>query len=262
MRGLLFDRQSAIVNVASDANSLKAVRPAIDEFVLSLPVRSKEVVVSSRPTIQDAKSGEVSLRLASSEEGFVVPTQVNFVAKGGGLIQRGHRVSGAYQVVVRYISNSYLWDKVRVMGGAYGSSCSISPVSGTFLCSSYRDPNLENTLDIYDEIASYLEGLHLDKEAVAQLVIGAVADLDHPLAPASQGSVSLNRYLTGQTLESRQRWRDEMFATSPSDFKAFAQKIRDSASDFQACVFGNVDSFTKANAALVEQRRLHLTDVF
>jgi len=260
MRSLLFDRRSAIVNVASDAKSLKTVSPAIDAFVLSLPIRSN-VAVASQPTLQDAKSGEVSLRLTSSEEGFVVPTQVNFVAKGGGLIQRGDRVTGAYQVVVRYISNSYLWDKVRVMGGAYGSSCSISPVSGTFLCSSYRDPNLESTLDIYDEIASYLEGLQLDSEAVEQLIIGAVADLDHPIAPASQGAVSLNRYLTGQTLESRQRWRDEMFATSPDDFRAFAEKMRASAADFQACVFGNADSFAKANAALPEQRRLHLTDV-
>jgi len=256
----VLDRQSAIVNVAADAKSLKAVSSLIDAFVGALPVRSPSLVANGQ-TLQDARHGKVALRLAASDEGFVVPTQVNFVAKGGELIQQGDRVTGADQVVVRYLSNSYLWDKVRVMGGAYGSSCSISPASGTFVCSSYRDPNLEGTLDIYDEIASYLEGLELDNKKVEQLIIGAVADLDSPLAPASQGLVSLNRHLTGQTLATRQRWRDEMFATSPNDFKAFAAKLRASASGFHACVFGNADAFAKANADLAQVRQLHLAEI-
>ncbi|CAN0279789.1 unnamed protein product, partial [Ectocarpus sp. 13 AM-2016] len=90
------------------------------------------------------------------DEGFVVPTQVNYVVKGGPLYKPGEVVPGQASVVSRFLRTGYLWDTVRVMGGAYGGFTKFSPVSGLFSCLSYRDPNLGKTLDNYDGCAGVL----------------------------------------------------------------------------------------------------------
>jgi len=271
MRTVLLDRESAVINLAADAKTLKVASGPLDAFVKSLPTKGSGLAVNlvanskaldhAGKTVADAMHGHPELRVTPSEDGFVVPTQVNFVAKGGGLFAPGQKVTGANQVVVRYLSNSYMWDQVRVMGGAYGSSCSVSQLSGTFLCSSYRDPNLEGTLKTYDGVVSYLRGLTLDDKAVEQLIIGAVADLDQPIAPASQGLVSLSRHLTGATLSNRQRWRDEIFATTPKDFESFASTLEEKQSNFHACAFGSKEAITRANSVLPTNKQLSFSDL-
>merc|ERR1719316_1087932 len=151
--------------------------------------------------------GKPNLRLPAENEGFVVPTPVNYVVKGGGLFAEGDHISGTTRVVVRLISQSYMWDKVRVMGGAYGGGCSVSSASGTFACYSYRDPNLKGTLETFDAVASYLEEVKLDDKQIEQLVIGAVGELDRPTSPASEGYISLSRWLRNDKLEYRQKRR-------------------------------------------------------
>jgi Zn-dependent M16 (insulinase) family peptidase len=191
-----------------------------------------------------------ALRLKSQNEGFIVPTQVNFVATGGALFSEGESVSGSAEVVVRSLSHGYLWDTVRVMGGAYGGSCSLSPVSGTFICSSYRDPNLVQTLTAFEKIADHLETHPPSSKDIEPLIIGTIGDLDQPLAPDRKGYVSMVRHLTGESLAARQRRRDEIFRTSPAAFAAFAKKLRASVHKWHVSVFGSEGAFSKANAIL------------
>eukprot|EP00929_Paragymnodinium_shiwhaense_P021794 TRINITY_DN14116_c0_g1_i3.p1 TRINITY_DN14116_c0_g1~~TRINITY_DN14116_c0_g1_i3.p1 ORF type:complete len:354 (-),score=108.26 TRINITY_DN14116_c0_g1_i3:120-1181(-) len=259
MRSILVNRKLAVVSIAGDAATLSAVKAPLDAFVKSLPEADEAVARKLQgETVAEAEADSKKFRVHAGQDGFVVPTQVNFVAKGGGLFKPGDKISGASQVIVRFLSNSYMWDKVRVMGGAYGSSCSVSPLSGTFMCMSYRDPNLAETLATYDGIAKYLESLSLDAKAVEQLIIGAVSDLDHPTSPAQEGYTCLHNYLTGQTLDVRQRWRDEVFATTPQDFQAFANRLRDAEPGFQAVAFGSEEAFSKANKVLSKEEQLKL----
>jgi Zn-dependent M16 (insulinase) family peptidase len=254
---------SVVINLSGDQKTLTAVDGHVESFLRSLPAKTqaKGKDPKAGPTIGDAMRGEPKLRLKSEDEGFVVPTQVNFVGKGGELYEQGTTVEGSASVVVRSLSNSYLWDTVRVMGGAYGCRCSLSAHSGTFACSSYRDPNLENTISTYDKLATHLEGLKLDNAAIEQLIIGAVGDLEKPVAPASRGYVSMLRYLTGDTPQIRQKRRDEMFATSPADFAHFAQKLRAESAKWHVSVFGSKTAFSKANAVLSQQKQIHLMEL-
>lgn len=266
----LLDQKAILINLSADKRTLKKVDGAVDKLLQSLLKAGKQKSVDQYMKafgdpfgkkallVTDAIKGKPLLRLAEKNEGFEVPTQVNYVVKGGALYSEGDHISGTTDVVVRLISQSYMWDTVRVLGGAYGSGCSLSHHSGTFLCYSYRDPNLKETLAVFDAVSAHLEGLKLDDESIEQLVIGAVGDLDKPMTPSAQGYASMTRWLLNDTLENRQKKRDEIFTASAGSFSAFVKQMRSSTSSWRSSIFGSSTSFAKANDALSEENKIPL----
>jgi len=266
MRKLILANDEVVINLSADRPTLKKVDGAIDAFAKKLKTYAGQatdarLLQETGASVGDARKGKPMLRLSAGDEGFVVPTQVNYVVKGGEMYKQGEQISGAMDVVVRFISNSYMWDKVRVMGGAYGGGCSLSFLSGTFSCYSYRDPNLMQTLKTMDAMVTHLEGLQLDDKEIEQLIIGAVGDLDKPMTPASKGWVSMTRFLLGDTLEIRQRRRDEMFSTSTKTFANFVSRMRSSLSTWKSSIFGSKTAFTAANAGLDSEHRMQLKEL-
>jgi len=265
MNALILQKKAIMINLSGDKATLKQVDGHADKFVKSLLAATEEPWYTKLaetlqwggsnageqgPTVSDAMKGKPNLRLAQEDEGFVVPTPVNYVVKGGGLFDEGEHISGATDVVVSLISQSYMWDTVRVMGGAYGGGCSVSHLSGTFMCYSYRDPNLKGTLDIFDAVASYLEKLKLSKPEIEQLVIGAVGKLDGPISPESKGYSSMVRWLVNDRLDNRKRYRAEMLATTSASFAEVAKRLRERSGSFKTSIFGSQKAFEKANKAL------------
>ena len=116
-----------------------------------------------------------------------------------------------------------------MIGGAYGGFCTFSPSNGIFSYLSYRDPNLAETIDVYDGAADALmkAAEAMTPEDLATAVIGAVGDLDGALSPDQKGWTSLQRWIKNETPERRQQFRDEVLGTSVEDFKAFAQRLKD-----------------------------------
>jgi hypothetical protein len=257
---LILQKRALMLDVSADKHTLQKIDGAMNDFVESLISAGKKSppIDAKGPLVADAMKGAPVLRLKEDNEGFVVSTQVNYVVKGGSLFPQGGSVPGSADVVLRLISQSYMWDKVRVMGGAYGGGCSLSHHSGTFLCYSYRDPNLKDTLDVFDTIASHLEGLSLDGKAIEQLVIGAVGDLDKPMTPSSKGYVSMTRWLLNDTLETRQKRRDQMFSTTAASFSTLAKQMRASTDSWRSSIFGSKTAFAKANAAFAEGHKIPL----
>jgi len=259
MNKLLLQKEALVINLSGDKQTLTKVDPLVDAFVKSLlDSANKSRADAKGPFVTDAMEGKPLLRIQDEDEGFVVPTPVNYVVRGGALFSEGDHVSGKYDVVVRLISQSYMWDKVRVMGGAYGGGCSVSHYSGTFLCYSYRDPNLKTTLDTFDAVATYLEKLKFSDGDVEQLIIGAVGTLDKPVSPSSKGQISMARWLLNDELEYRQKRRDEMLSTTAADFKEFSKLMRAAAKRFRNSIFGSKTAFAKANNALAEGRAIPL----
>ena len=117
---------------------------------------------------------------------------------------------GSFSVISKYLATSWLWQQVRVQGGAYGGFCSFDPVSGIFSYLSYRDPNLLSTLDVYDQTSRFLREQALDGTELTRSIIGAIGALDRYQLPDAKGFTSLARHLIGETDESRQRRRDEI----------------------------------------------------
>ncbi|GLC71241.1 hypothetical protein PLESTF_001094000 [Pleodorina starrii] len=245
IRSVLLQRRGAIVNLTADSVTLAAAEGAVADFLSALPPASASSSASSE--------WDSSLLLPRVNEALCVPTQVNYVAKGGNLFQDvpGYELHGSAYVVEKYLGNTWLWDRVRVVGGAYGGFCSFDSHSGMFTYMSYRDPNLLDTLEAYDGSVDYLRSLELSKDELTKAIIGTMGDIDAYQLPDAKGYSALVRHLLGVTDEERQIRRDQILATSNKDFKAFADAID--------CVRGDagrvvaVTSSDKATSVLEEK---------
>lgn len=229
-------RDGMMLHVTGDKAVLDTIQPSVDEFLSSLPGDSDGAKLPDyynveHPWATRAKADMPNLA-PLKDEGFVVPTQVSYVGKGGQLYEPGETVPGASGVVSRYLRTGYLWDHVRVIGGAYGGFCTFDSKAGdgVFTYLSYRDPNLDKTLDVYDGTSDALleaaEELEKNPDALATAIIGAMGDMDGALSPDQKGSTALNRWISRETPERRQQFRDEVLNTKASDFKDFAMRLK------------------------------------
>ncbi|MCH94537.1 presequence protease 1 chloroplastic/mitochondrial-like, partial [Trifolium medium] len=138
---------------------------------------------------------------------------VNYVGKATNVYDAGYKLNGSAYVISKYISNTWLWDRVRVSGGAYGGFCDFDTHSGVFSFLSYRDPNLLKTLEVYDGTGDFLRELEIDDDTLTKAIIGTIGDVDSYQLPDAKGYSSMLRYLLGITEEERQRRREEILAT-------------------------------------------------
>ena len=171
-------------------------------------------------------------------EGLMSSAQVQYVCRAGNFEKKGLPYTGALRVLRVMMGYDYLWTQVRVKGGAYGCMCSFGK-SGESYFVSYRDPNLEKTIEIYEKAADYIAGFEADERTMTQFIIGAVSELDTPLTPAQMGNYSLSGYMTHYTTERVQKDRDELLATDAATIRNLAAYIRAFMADDCLCVVGN-----------------------
>merc|ERR1719330_562305 len=228
-------RDGMMLHVTGDKAVLETIQPSVDEFLSSLPgdangSKLPDYYNVEHPWATRAKADMPKLA-PLKDEGFVVPTQVSYVGKGGQLYEPGEIVPGGSGVVSRFLRTGYLWDHVRVIGGAYGGFCTFDSKAGdgVFTYLSYRDPNLDKTLDVYDATADALleaaEELEQNPDALATAIIGAVGDMDGALSPDQKGATALNRWIARESPEQRQKFRDQVLNTKAEDFKTLAERL-------------------------------------
>ncbi|KAJ8572344.1 hypothetical protein K7X08_008855 [Anisodus acutangulus] len=209
IRKSLLSKNGCLINLTADGKNLTNAEKHISKFLDLLPNTSP------------VESAAWNAQLSRSNEAFVVPTQVNYVGKAANLYEAGYELNGSAYVISNYISNTWLWDRVRVSGGAYGGFCGFDTHSGVFSFLSYRDPNLLKTLDVYDGTSSFLKELEMDDDALTKAIIGTIGDVDAYQLPDAKGYSGLLRHLLGVTDEERQRRREEILSTRLEDFKKF-----------------------------------------
>ncbi len=176
--------------------------------------------------------------LEKKNEGYLTSAQVQYVCRAGNFIRKGLPYTGALKVLKVMMGYDYLWNRVRVKGGAYGCMCSFGK-SGDSYFVSYRDPNLKKTVDVYEKAAEYVEGFEADERTMTQFVIGAISELDVPMTPAAKGLYSLTGYMTKLPFASVQREREELLAATPEDIRGLAGHIRAFMGDDCLCVVGS-----------------------
>ncbi len=179
-------------------------------------------------------------------EGFLTASQVQYVCRAGNFITKGLSYTGALRVLRVMMGYDYLWNNVRVKGGAYGCMCSFGKTGESYFVS-YRDPNLENTVAVYEAAADYVENWQGDEEELTQYLIGAISELDVPKTPQDKGNFSLGGYLTGQTEEELQRERDEILSVSVENIRELAKHIRAFLSEDCLCVVGREEKIKEAD---------------
>lgn len=242
-------KDGMIVNLTGDESLVANSMSSVKEFVGKLPAGS-----ASESVVKKWAANRKLLPLRN--EGFSIPSQVNYVVKGGPIFHPGDDVKGSYSVVARYLSTGYLWDQVRVLGGAYGGFARFSDVTGRFTYISYRDPNCFNTLNVYDETATALSEADLSSEDVLQAIIGSVGELDSPMSPDQKGYVSLVRHLSGETAADRQKARTEILNASAADFKEFADHLKKLRETGSVAIFGSQAALDDANSKLPADKQL------
>ncbi|KAK7308213.1 hypothetical protein VNO77_41813 [Canavalia gladiata] len=213
IRKSIFSKQGCLINITADRKNLASTERAVSKFVDMLP--------TSSPIAPTTWNG----RLPLTNEAIVIPTQVNYVGKAANIYDTGYQLNGSAYVISKYISNTWLWDRVRVSGGAYGGFCDFDTHSGVFSFLSYRDPNLLKTLDVYDGTGDFLRELKIDDDTLTKAIIGTIGDVDSYQLPDAKGYSSMLRYLLGITEEERQKRREEILSTSLKDFKDFMEAM-------------------------------------
>ena len=240
MREALITRQALICNVTLDAANWESFKPQLDTFLSALPAR--EVRIESFGVHPEEK-----------KEGLTIPAQVNYVGKGANLYDLGYEYDGSANVITDYLRMTYLWEKIRVQGGAYGTFCVFDDASGVLTFLSYRDPNVAATIDNYDRAAAFLKGLdssRLTENEIKKAIIAAIGDLDAYQLPDAKGYTSMLRYLTNRTDELRQEIRDEVLSTNGEDFIAFGEVLEKVAQSNAVAVIGSQNAIESANIGL------------
>lgn len=187
--------------------------------------------------------------MPSQREALIVPTQVNYIGSGCNLYDAGYQWHGSARVIARHLRMAWLWDQVRVQGGAYGAFCSLDRVTGAFSQVSYRDPNVEKTLAVYENSARYLETIALSDHDLTLAVIGAIGDFDAYQLPDAKGWTSLLRHISGLTPETLQQQRQEALAATPAHFRAFAAILAEAGKNSAICALGGQAVEAAATAA-------------
>lgn len=176
--------------------------------------------------------------LEKKNEGFMTAGQVQYVCRAGNFKKRGLPYTGALKVLKVMLGYEYLWVNVRVKGGAYGCMCGFGKDgSGYFV--SYRDPNLDDTVEIYEKAADAIAEYQADERTMTKYIIGAISGLDTPMTPPTKGLFALAGYLAGITEEMLQKERDEILSATADDIRKLSAHVRAFMEDDQFCVIGN-----------------------
>ena len=193
---------------------------------------------------------QAEVHFNTAKEAFIDASQIQYVAKTGDFICEGYEYTGALRLLRIILSYDYLWINVRVKGGAYGCMNTFLR-SGESYFVSYRDPNLSDTLDVYDRIPEYIKSFSPDERDMTKYIIGTFSALDTPMNPEAKGSRSLSAYLEGITYEQIQKERNEILNAQPEDIRRLADLVEAVLKKDSICVIGN-ENMIKESAGLFE----------
>lgn len=197
-----------------------------------------------------AIGNQTEVHFNTAKEAFIDASQIQYVAKTGDFICEGYEYTGALRLLRIILSYDYLWINVRVKGGAYGCMNTFLR-SGESYFVSYRDPNLSETLDVYDRIPEYIKSFSPDERDMTKYIIGTFSALDTPMNPEAKGSRSLSAYLEGITYEQIQKERNEILNAQPEDIRRLADLVKAVLKKDSICVIGN-ENMIKESAGLFE----------
>ena len=235
----VFTKENLIVNIACDKELFSSVKERISSLVEVLPAGTKKAYAS------------IPLNPVENV-GLSSPGSVQYVAKGINFKKLGYKNHGSFDLLNQLLSTGYLWEKVRVQGGAYGCYPSFDKISGALVITSYRDPNLEETIEVYNEIADYLENLEITQDEFEKLLIGTVGRLDGPMTSSQKSKLALNRHLAGIDYDELDKRREELLCSTVEDLKAYAKYFRSFAEKGSICVHGS-ESKVKAASSLFDK---------
>ena len=233
----LFARNRMLISFTGNNEAYGNAKPSLEKVIAGFDKIS-------------AVGNQAEVHFNTAKEAFIDASQIQYVAKTGDFICDGYEYTGALRLLRIILSYDYLWINVRVKGGAYGCMNTFLR-SGESYFVSYRDPNLSDTLDVYDRIPEYIKSFSPDERDMTKYIIGTFSALDTPMNPEAKGSRSLSAYLEGITYEQIQKERDEILNAQPEDIRRLADLVEAVLKKDSICVIGN-ENMIKESAGLFE----------
>ena len=225
IQNMIFNKANLTVTITGEDKELNILKSNLNKIV---PILSTDQL----------QNKEYSFVEERKNEGLLTPSNVQFVAKGYNFRKLGYNYSGNMLVLQTILGYDYLWNKVRVQGGAYGGFANLAR-SGNMAFASYRDPNLKETLNIYDKAYEFVENVKISNRDMTKYIIGTISNLDMPLTPFMKGEKAINMYIRGITKEDRQKERNEVLSTTNSDINSYSKLIEDVMKENYIAVVGN-----------------------
>ena len=233
----LFARNRMLISFTGNNEAYANAKPSLEKVIAGFNKMS-------------AVGNQAEVHFNTAKEAFIDASQIQYVAKTGDFICEGYEYTGALRLLRIILSYDYLWINVRVKGGAYGCMNTFLR-SGESYFVSYRDPNLSDTLDVYDRIPEYIKSFSPDERDMTKYIIGTFSALDTPMNPEAKGSRSLSAYLEGITYEQIQKERNEILNAQPEDIRRLADLVEAVLKKDSICVLGN-ENMIKESAGLFE----------
>lgn len=172
-----------------------------------------------------------------ANEAIVIPAGVSYAVIGSNLGRFGHRYDGTMLALSHLLTYHYLWNEVRVQGGAYGTGCS-TLADGDVLFHSYRDPDAQRSLGVYRRAAEFLRRMCDANENIEQMLIGAISRTEPLLTPNQEAANAGANYLCGVGYEDLCRIRRELLGTTCASLRPYADLIEKITDDASVCVVG------------------------
>lgn len=233
----LFARNRMLISFTGNNEAYGNAKPSLEKVIAGFDKMS-------------AVGNQAEVHFNTAKEAFIDASQIQYVAKTGDFICECYEYTGALRLLRIILSYDYLWINVRVKGGAYGCMNTFLR-SGESYFVSYRDPNLSDTLDVYDRIPEYIKSFSPDERDMTKYIIGTFSALDTPMNPEAKGSRSLSAYLEGITYEQIQKERNEILNAQPEDIRRLADLVEAVLKKDSICVIGN-ENMIKESAGLFE----------
>ncbi len=221
----LFTVDNMLLSVTADEEGLKLLPDAMKVLVDALPAGS-------------GRTYPFEFEKKNLNEGFKTSAQVNYVARCGNFREKGYDYTGALQILRPILNYDYLWINLRVKGGAYGCMSGFGR-SGDGYFASYRDPNMKETNEVYDNVVGYLENFDADERDMTKYVIGTISEMDSPLTPSAKGDRGLSAYLSHVSNEMLAKERAQILSAQPEDIRALAPIIKAVLEKESLCVIGS-----------------------
>lgn len=225
LTGMIFRPENLLVSYTADDQGYATLEQHVSK--LKAKLYTQEVVKE-----------QTEFQAVHHNEGFKSPSEVQYVVQTGNFIHKGFEYTGSLRVLQGILSLDYLWTNIRAKGGAYGCMTGFRR-SGDSYMASYRDPNLEKTYNVYEEMPQYLQNFKADSREMTRYIIGAIQDLDAPRTPYAEGTFSLECYLSNVTEADLQKERDEVLSTTEAHIINFAPLISAILEEKHRCVIGN-----------------------
>lgn len=221
----VFNRENLVISYTAAAEDYKALKENLS--LLTLEIGTEKL-----------PKHEYTFEISPENEGLMTQSKVQFVAKGYNYRRMGYEYSGTLRVIGTIAGLDYLWNNVRVQGGAYGAFGRFDR-NGNIFCASYRDPNIKETLNAFNGLGSYIREFEADEREMTKYIIGTISEMDAPLTPSMKGERADAQYFSHLSMEEIQRERKEVLKTNLEDIRSCANLINGAMKENYLCVLGN-----------------------